>query len=280
MNILSEQLLRDHAACKDGMDFVIRNKLIGYPLNKLHHISGDYMGYVRWLSIIGGIVKNRKLVEYMEGPTVVELTIATNGVITTNEYDLRGNRTYYRLGNYECWSVYDSRDNKICHKSGIGGYELSMGYDDRGNMIATDNGEGDATVSGYDDRDRLIHHIRNDGYEEWYEYNDTDDIIEFRNTVGGGSVREYDDRRNNIRCVSEDGYEIVKVFDNKNRVIESRDSNNRVETTRYDEVGNEIGHTLGGVVLVDLDIKFYTNGQLKSIGDKNGMCHIPLMGDL
>ena len=49
MTTLTLELMKKLDACKDSYKFVENNKLIGYPLNRLQEIKGDYKSYVSWL---------------------------------------------------------------------------------------------------------------------------------------------------------------------------------------------------------------------------------------
>ena len=49
MTTLTVEYLTNHKACQDGIDFALRNCLIGFPLNQLDAIEGDYENYVKWL---------------------------------------------------------------------------------------------------------------------------------------------------------------------------------------------------------------------------------------
>ena len=46
---LTIDFLERNGACKSAFDFVKRNKLEGFPLDRLNEIEGDYSGYVGWL---------------------------------------------------------------------------------------------------------------------------------------------------------------------------------------------------------------------------------------
>lgn len=52
MNTLTLKFLKTHEACEDGVDFVKRNKLIGFPLSMIDQVEGDYNRFVLWLKNI------------------------------------------------------------------------------------------------------------------------------------------------------------------------------------------------------------------------------------
>jgi hypothetical protein len=39
---LTEKFLKAHAACEEGIEFVKRNKLIGFPFDMIDQVKGDY----------------------------------------------------------------------------------------------------------------------------------------------------------------------------------------------------------------------------------------------
>lgn len=41
--------LKKHKACKEGLKFVKRNKLAGFPVDRLKEIDGDFSGFVDWV---------------------------------------------------------------------------------------------------------------------------------------------------------------------------------------------------------------------------------------
>lgn len=95
---LTLKFLETHNACKNGIDFVKRNKLIGFPLSMIDQVEGDYDDFVSWFKI------------RIEGE---------------REYDSNGNVIHFKNSyGAEYWQEYDSNGNVIHFKNSCG-YEQS-----------------------------------------------------------------------------------------------------------------------------------------------------------
>ena len=107
---LTKELLKKNGACKDAIAWCERNKLFGFPLDRLDEITGDFDCYVSWL-------KARTFNE--QGLVIRE--ILPSGHEWKYEYDSNGNMIREILSDGGEWKYeYDSRGNRIrgIHSSG------------------------------------------------------------------------------------------------------------------------------------------------------------------
>ena len=98
---LNKEMLERVNACKEGIDFVERNKLIGFPLERLNEVSGDYGGFVSWLQQRTFDQNNNVIrVEYSDGSWYTKEYDQNNNLIRfedsdgswyTKEYDQNNN---------------------------------------------------------------------------------------------------------------------------------------------------------------------------------------------
>ena len=154
---LTLKWLEERDACKEGIDFVVRNKLIGFPLDKLVEIDGDCDGFVEWIM------------------SVIEVIY---------EYDSNRNVIHFKDSHgFEKWYEYDSNGNET-HSKSSGGYETWHEYDSNGNETLYRNSMGFVNRMDYDEANNKVHSKNSDDYEKWYEYDSGGNLIHFNDSDG------------------------------------------------------------------------------------------------
>lgn len=183
---LSIETLKRHHACEEGILFVQRNKLEGFPISRLDEISGDYNRFVYWL-------ENLPVCEYDDNGNV---TIATYKSIKAKYFYDDNNNTikkeiiplYRSVEPYEYIYEYDSQNRLI---KGISSNCVShYKYDCRNNVIQFVYDNDDPINYKYDSQDRLIKEIAPQGPTVEYFYDDHSNITKI--TVSGTKFAAWD----------------------------------------------------------------------------------------
>jgi hypothetical protein len=182
---LTLQWLKDNNACKEGIDFAIRNKLIGFPFDMLPFIKGDYGSfYVCWVEEN----KNNIIHHYY-----------VNGlpcVMTTQNYHPTR------------WYFYDANDNLILEKDSDG-YECKHEYDNHNNQVYSQSDDGSFTIREFDSNNNLIYKKESSGFEVWYDY-DANNVLKFQKEKVDNTIAEalffHDDHNNVIQVKRSTGF--------------------------------------------------------------------------
>ncbi len=105
--MLTLKLLKQLNACQEGIDFVVRNKLEGLPLEVIYNLIGNF-GHLRWLQC-------HKNIKLDANGNMIQYTLYS-GNITSFVYDDRNNTIQHTFtdGDVESW-VYDDCNNMIQH---------------------------------------------------------------------------------------------------------------------------------------------------------------------
>jgi YD repeat-containing protein len=172
--------LKHHDACKEGIDFAIRNKLIGFPLDMLSDIKGDYKNFIIWVKQS----LDEELLEFDEYGNCITIR-DWDGYENTFEFDEHGNKTFeFNEGeHYSCAYVYDKNNNLISKNDS---------YDD-GSSVFT-----------YDSNNRLTMSVEPmntsiNPYITWYSYDEHGNISQKRDSNGYSTTFQYDDHNNIVR---------------------------------------------------------------------------------
>lgn len=273
MTTLSEKWLKDNKACRDGIDFAIRNKLIGYPLDKLNEICGDYNGYIGWMI---------KQVAKIDNPTHLP---------TEETIDSDGNKVVCTIGNGNFKSFITYGEHGLLHMCDDNGYELWCEYNKHGKQIKWWNNRGDVKTWDYDDHGNVVHGIsysehspanefwyeyddhgnnthnkHDNGIETWLTYNDDNQITKCIDSNGQGYQHKYDDRGNSVLFQDYSGHTVWNEYDDNGNHTMMKDSTGYQLFYFYDVVGNVILTREDQSIKLDNPTVFYDNGQLKSIG--------------
>jgi len=187
MKTITVEWLKKHHACKDGVKFVERNKLEGFPLERLNEVKGDYDGYVSWMLFL-----NSNEHEYDSHGNVTKKTYP-NGRFWLYEYDVHGNMTKktYSNGSVSVYE-YDERGN-MTKKTLPNGYVYE--YDHHGNITKRTYPDGSVFVYVYE-----------------YEYDSHDNITKITYPEGSVSVYEYVYYDNGqLKSIKENGKIILSI---------------------------------------------------------------------
>jgi len=130
-DVLTLKWMKDRNACQEGIDFAIRNKLIGFPFDRIGEIKGDFNWFVGWVKD-----KLNSDIQYeydVNGNRIKK--VFPSGRIITYEYDSHGNKIkeVYPSGNVYIYE-YDAHDNMI-KKVLPNNRTYTYQYDSHGNMI-------------------------------------------------------------------------------------------------------------------------------------------------
>jgi len=155
---LNREMLLKVKACKEGIDFCERNKLFGFPLDRLGEVQGDYINFVKWL-------KDRT---FDSNNNLIRVDKST-GFWETYQYDENGNRIRVDSCNGD-WIKYqyDQNNNEIRYDYSSG-YWVTTQYDQNGNQTRIDYSDGDWSKYQYDQNNNLIRIDDSDGGWEIYE---------------------------------------------------------------------------------------------------------------
>ena len=148
---LNREYLESLNACQDAITFVEQNNLVGFPLDRLGEIKGDYEDYVSWLKTELEIVR-----EYNSEGLMTRM-VTPDGREFRWEYDSNGNFTLqvYPDGS-ETRYEYDSNGNMTLEVYPDGS-ESRFEYDSNGNMTLRvyPNGREISTPTEYYDNGQL-----------------------------------------------------------------------------------------------------------------------------
>ena len=131
---LTVELLDKLNACDDSKSFIIRNKLIGFPLSRLDEVRGDYREYVSW-------IKNFKTIEVNDERNIIFFE-KISGYWEKRKYDSNGNEIFLETS-YGNWKKrkYDSNGNEMFLETSDGNWEKRK-YDSNGNKIFLETSDG------------------------------------------------------------------------------------------------------------------------------------------
>ena len=174
---LNRAYLESLNACPDAIDFVERNNLVGFPLDRLDEVEGDYGEYVQWLK---------------------------KGLSTRREYDSNGNMTLrVNPDGDEYRYEYDSNGNKTLEVDPDGS-ECRYEYDSNGNMTLMVDPDGDECRYEYDSNGNKTLLVYPNGSETRYEYDsngnktlevdpDGSEVSTLTNYYDNGQLKSIDD---------------------------------------------------------------------------------------
>lgn len=267
--ILTEKLLKELDACKNGLDFCKRNKLYGFDLDRLGEVDGDYFGFIWW--IVSELRCNK--LQYDDNNNLIR-KINKEMIYDYNEH---GNIVHIEYAYTHTGFIdikYDDRNNRISHKHSIRG-ETTYEYDDHNNLLRISYPNGSSDQYEYDERNNLIYQKTTDALT-WvrYKYDDRNNLIHQNDSRGIWISHEYDENNKKIQQKHSNGRILTWAYDDRGNIIKHNYGDDRVCTYQYDDHDNI---TLF-VDSYDLPthayfIEYYDNGQLKIYDE----LHIPLI---
>jgi len=191
---LSIEWMSERNANPDLIDFVIRNKLLGYPLHDLIKLDRRNM-LVRWVTKVftdewlPGCLSEVRPYMY-DHPSKYYAVYEYNdfGFLSyTKECDgVESWREYNEVGN-----LIGVRSTRAFTSDSIGtlsrvsdGEQEHWDYDARGNNIHYTNMNGVECWVKYDLNNKVQHYLGASGYEEWYVYDANGNQISYQNSDG------------------------------------------------------------------------------------------------
>jgi hypothetical protein len=237
MTELSLSWLTHMNACADGVAFAKRNKLIGFPLELLPEVEGDYQCFIGWVKL-------------HQHDTI---TLDSMGLLINKQ--VRSNNRHFLY-------YYDSLNNMISSRCKNTGAENKYKYDKHNNVIEYWHGCGDMTSRNekylYDDKNNLINKINyytnTETSETFYTYDENNNLTHQYSTSRNNPELtedhfwfEYDELNNIIHIQSKRNYDSVKasvwyVYDDHSNIVSTK---------------NNWGHISNNV------LEYYPDGQLK-----------------
>ncbi len=200
---LNSNYLKSLGICKEGIDFVIRNDLEDFPINRLKDIEGDYGFFKLRLSMT---LKNK--IEYDSEDRVIK-RIDRAGGVTNYQYDSKGNLIKRIDGDgHVIQYEYDEQGNllKEISEDGIIQYE----YDEQGNRTKFISEDGIIQYE-YDKQGNLLKEISEDGIIQ-YKYSDRGYVIEKRLDSSETLTFKYDNKGNQIEAENFPEFIITREF--------------------------------------------------------------------
>jgi YD repeat-containing protein len=194
--ILTEKLLKENNACKEGIDFCKRNKLFGFDLARLDEVHGEHHGFIYWLT--------------------------HNILLFDLEYDDRDR--LIKKGSMTTYD-YDGYDNLI-QKTFSSGVIITFEYNERNNCICEYNSDGCLWIYEYDEHDRLITKTHKNTYNGEqhsiiYVYDTRGNRIkEMRGDNAYHTIYEYDNNNNMVMKTYDGLFTTEYTYDNNGNIIQ------------------------------------------------------------
>jgi hypothetical protein len=222
MHILTEKWLKDRNACKEGIQFVIRNKLIGFPLDMLPQVKGEFNNFVAWLQshqcdILEFDSNQRVIYKYSSTGSRYWYTYGENGLLIKiktsydheyiNQYDDNNNcirTTCTTLSTDEFMHThyeYDSNNSLTC-KYALVKHKIFYEYDSNNNLIHKWKSSGDDEYwYEYDILGNVIYqkykyYPDSEPHQEWHSYDDHNNLLTSRSIYtqfANNTIEYYDD---------------------------------------------------------------------------------------
>lgn len=188
---LTVKWLKSHRACPEKIDFVKRNNLEGYPLNRVNEIEDDYTVWIKQIlkselkyDIYDNMIYkkdpdgNLYLYKYDSRNNLIYRKYP-NGLEYFYEYDKNGNMIHKwepidKIG-YTCEYEYDILGRISCKKDSYG--EIYHNYDDNGNLIYFGHIDGAGVYSDYDSHGNLIYEKYPSGDQYYFRHDDNGNPI-------------------------------------------------------------------------------------------------------
>jgi YD repeat-containing protein len=268
---LSVKLLKQFKACQDGIDFVVRNKLIGLDVSHIPSLRTDNNKFVKWFtSVLKNTVVNfsEDMFHYTD-PTDSSL----DHIIKFNE---NGDMIYKHMYNQEPpieeHRFYDN-DGKLIREEMSNGFSAIYSYDERGNKVSYTNTEGESILYQYDKNNNLIYENDSNELIKWNTYDERGNLVlstvhdDFDDHVEVFHLHYfYDDRNNLIHFMDVNRFEYWKEFDENNNLIHYKDTDGCEYWQEFDENHNVIMYKEPDKRPHKIKSVLYPNGQLQQYG--------------
>jgi hypothetical protein len=252
MSTITLEWLQHNLACREGINFAVRNKLIGFPFELLPAVRGNYSNFIEW------IYENKSNIITIENGKLHSLTKPDYSYCVIFEYDSNNNIIHRIIsGNSlykEYWYEYDENNKPIRDLQGSHKQTVILTYEYGKNTKRTYTPTGEENLFLYDDLGRLI--CKNNNHH--YEYDSNNNLIYEIDKYGLESWYEYDENNN---IIYEKGY--------RKRYHQNYNSYEKGEKRecwyRYDVNNNKIYTKVNDTYEKTIITDFYENGQLKRI---------------
>jgi YD repeat-containing protein len=237
---LSLELLKSLSACNEGINLVKDGKLVGFPLDRLDEVWGDYGSFKFWLK--QSLNEFEITQEKKENGNVVISLEDPGYEIRSFEFDSNVNEIYYK---------------KTYIKSGHRDYEIWRKYNDQGKLIYCLDSDGDEEWFDYDENGRKVHEKYSNGYEKWFGYDEKGNLV-YTKQKDYQTWRDYNENGRMIHFKDSDGNEEWHTYDENNKHLSTRDNHGYEEWFDLDDVY---------VREIKIYREHYPDGQLKRINN-------------
>lgn len=267
---LSVKLLKQFKACNDGIDFVVRNKLIGLDVSLIPSLRTDNNKFVKWFSSVikNTVVNSTEDMFHYTDPNDPSL----NHIMKFNE---NGDIIYKHMYNQdppaEHHFIYN-QDGKIVREDNSNGFSAIYTYDQHGNQISYKNTEGDSIIRQFDKNNNEIYSNDSNEVIKWNTYDERNNLVlcttheDFENEINVMHSHYYYDDRNNLIHYSDGILEYWQEFDENNNIIHYKDNEDCEYWHEFDENHNVIMYKDTGKKAHKIKSVLYPNGQLKQYG--------------
>jgi YD repeat-containing protein len=176
-------------ACRQGVDWWVRNIGEGFKVGTLPKVVGDYRGYIQWL-------KHKLYIGIYTRDGLIVSQHNTSGRHERWTYDTRGNMLSHKISNgfplSEKWT-YDDEDNVLTHRMSNG---LKEEYTyDHGLLVKYNDSNGFARRWVYNDKRQLVLHENMDHMISKYRYD------AYGNRIGQDTYEYLSDDKPSVRHI-------------------------------------------------------------------------------
>lgn len=259
MRKLTEEWLTYNEACKDGIAFAKKHKLIGFPLDKVHLIESNHDLYVEWLK---DSIQN--IIQYDDNGRIVYLNLI-GSLQKWYTYDSDGIQHGHELSHNgpEYWFTCN-KNGKITHITNKLQYELTREYDENDNMLSETHNSGFFIKNTYNDNNKLIFTISSTN--AWHKniYDNNGNLIISKYSDGNIIRYTYDDNNNLLTTINPNCI-IIKThkYDENNNIIYTKYKTGEEIWYQYDDYNNIINEKFSSGIELTYTYDYYPDGQLK-----------------
>lgn len=260
---LSLELLEVINACDSGIDFAVRNNLIGRDVHELRDLKSSD-GNLNWLR---SSISNRTVIQYDEKGRIVSLTDVLGKPYYVRRYedDLL---VYEKQGRYETIFTYEENGDvlhQLIYNGNSDGYKrLRNGIEIEGensSYVTSSEFDGDTIIVNLYKKNSALkrrkvykngvmrERLSCNGYTEFYNENGL--LIREKSQHSNLVEHEYDDNNNHTIIKINGVVSLRKVYNDKNQHIRSfyfdvecsDDAPDREIVIEYDGIGNMTSYT-------------------------------------
>lgn len=203
---LTEKLLHQLDACESGIEFCNKFNLIGFPIDRLHEIDGDFKDYIEWLRSFD---------------------------FNSLKFDDNGNLISFLQNNTLYQRVYEQYNNLIEIIYPVGS-RSKYEYDNQHRLIKSteypsdDRFPPEVVIRSYNSKGLLDRISYSDNSYYQYTYDDCDNLIEYIHHIACET----------IKTIPNEDYVIISTYNSNNMLLTKQTSLGHKEQYTYDDQNN------------------------------------------